>query len=317
MLRLHPVAVGLLLLSGLLSGCQRRLASSPASSRAEAAARIDPAALGADCRTTLRALRMTPQRLARSLGAHRLTCSSRLLTRLPGQPAQEVSQQVTVRVDGQHQYASLKTTHPQYGHEVIWTGGWLYPRLRWNKFLRRRAEPDEPSRLLDRLAGLLPAYVGLLRRFVAVEPLGRASHLGRDAVRVKLALAAHPAPPRDEAGTARQWRRTLVVSKLAGEALLDARTGAPLQARLSARWSFNAPAPGPLPASGIPERLDPKLLGQTELEFSLQVSEIGKVAAIAPPPEADTLESPKLTRPEIERQMLTGELPLEDDWGPP
>jgi hypothetical protein len=302
-----------------LPGCQSRRpsASLPIGSKGENAPALDTSALGTNRRATLRALRMPPQQVARSLGAHRQTATSRLTTRLPGSAPQDVQQQISVRVDGKGQFAAHKHTSPQYGHEVIWTGGLLYPRLRYNKFLRRPAEPGEPGRLLDRLAGLLPAYVGLLRRFVAIAPAGRASVLGREAVRVKLSLAPDPPPPRVERSPARMWRRTLLCNVLEGEALLDARTGAPLQVELTARWKFNAPGPGAVPASGIPQKVDPTLLGETDLRFSLRVSDLGRGAEIKPPPEAETTDSPRLTRPELERQMIGGELPIEDGWGPP
>jgi hypothetical protein len=308
-----------LLLAGSLLGCQdrRALPARVSPARREQQRPLDPASLGQDPRATLRALRMPAHRVVASLGAFRLTGSSRLITELPGSPKQEIDEEVTVRVDAKGQYAAQKTTHPQYGHEVIWTGGWLYPRLRWNRYVRRRPEGDEPPRLLDRLTGFLPAYVGLLRRFIRVELVGRETYAGREAVRIKLALAASPgaAPPEDR--PARGWRRTLQVSLLEGEAHLDALSGAPLHAELAARWTFNAPAPGPLPPSGIPERIDASLVGKTELRFSLKLADLGHVAPIKPPPEAETVQSPRLTRTEIERQMITGELPIEDDWGPP
>ena len=309
-----------LLLVGALLGCRdrgvERRGAQVSPTRKEHRP-LDPASLGQDPLTTLRALRMPAHRVVTSLGSFRLTCSSRLVTELSGHPRQEIVQQVSARVDEKGQYAALKTTHPQYGHEVIWTGGWLYPRLRWNRYVRRRPAEDEPPRLLDRLTGLLPAYVGLLRRFVAVELVGRETYAGRESVRIKLRLAATPGAPPPEEQPSRLWRRTLIVSHLEGEAHLEARTGAPLHAELVARWSFHAPAPEPLPSSGIPQQADSNLVGKTELRFSLKISELGLVPPIKPPPEAETVHSPRLTRTEIERQMLTGELPLEESWGPP
>jgi hypothetical protein len=306
----------LLASAGLLVGCKGKPAAEPASPGGRAGVPLELSRLGSDRRTTLRALRMPAQQVWRGLGAHRLTCRSRLVARVPGHPAREVDQEVMVRFDAGGQFAAVKNTHPQYGRELIWTGGWLYPRLRWNKFLRRRPEAGEPALHLERLAGLLPAYVSLLRRFIRIEALGQASHQGRKAARVKLGLETRPAPPRAESSPARSWRQSLQVSSLEGEALLDARTGAPLKVELRARWSFAASAPGQRPPTGIPSP-DPRLRGEGGLRFSLEVSEIGKVAAIEPPPEAETVDSPRLTRSEIERQMLTGELPLEERWGPP
>ncbi len=311
-LRITVWVWGLALLVAI-PGCrsERPPPAAPGAARVEHA--LDVASLGSDRKTTLRALRMPHRLIAARLGAHRLVASSRLTTQLPSQPAREVVQEVSLRVDGKGQYAALKTTGAQYGQEVIWTGGWLYPRLRYSKFLRRRAEADEPALMADRLAGLLPAYVTLLRRFLEVHLEGRGQHQGREVVRVRLSLASDPRPPAPLRAPARQWRRTLVARAIEGKAVLDAQTGAPLSVELTARWTFSPPAAGPLPDSGLPTRVDEGTTATGELHFTLKVSDLGKVATVRPPPEAETIDSPRLVRTELERQMLTGEVPLEGD----
>jgi len=296
-----------------LAGCKGKPlpANLPGSARHQPT--LDLSQLGKDPATTLRALRMPERSLAARLGAHRLTCSSRLTTELTGSAPQEVKQELSLRIDAAGHFAVQKTTHPQYGQEVSWPGGWIYPRLRFSKFVKRRARPEEPAQIVDRLGGLLPAYVGLLRRFLEVVPEGTHSLDGRQVIRVRLGLAADPASPRvgESSAPARGWRRSLVAKSIEGRADLDAQTGAPLAVELRASWSFHPPAPSATPpASGIPTEVDQNTVGSMRLEFKQRVSQIGRVASIAAPPASETIDNPRRARLEIERQMLTGETAL-------
>jgi hypothetical protein len=271
---------------------------------------LDVSALGKDRSTTLRALRMPHHYLTARLGAHRVSCTSTLATQVSGAPAQRIEQEVTLRVDATGHFVALKNTSPQFGQEVIWSGDWLYPRLRYSKFIRRKPRAEEPTEIADRFYGLLPAYVRLLGRFLSVELAGTARHNGRDAIRLTFALRAQPDVERVRGG-ARVWRETIAAKRIEGKALLDAKTGAPLSVELKAQLSFNPPA-GPTPTSGIPSKIDGKSVGTMELSFSQRVSDIGRVTAIAAPPEAETIDNPRRVRLEYERQLLTGELPLSD-----
>jgi hypothetical protein len=299
---------------GANAACRGRDAAERAPGAARSAARIDPPAIAAgDARATLRALRAPQRVVAKLLGAHRLQASSRLRSQVPSAPEREVKLELDLRIDAHGRFAAVKNTHPQHGQEVVWDGKHLYPRLRWSKFVRRPAEPGEPAEIVDRMAGLLPAYVELLRRFTKLVPDGRVSYLGRDALRVALALEPSPPPP-PALPPARAWRRTMAVSSLEGKAVIDARSGAPLAVELRASWRFSPPAAVPQ-RSGIPEKLDPSASGTMELRFEQRVSQIGAVAAIATPPAAEVIDNPRRIRLEIERQMLSGELPIGDDRG--
>jgi hypothetical protein len=279
--------------------------SAPATSPRE----IDLGRLGRDRQTSLRALRMSHRAVAARLGAHKISCRSSLETTLPGTTPQRVDQEVTLQRDAQGRFSAVKTTHPQYGNEVIWTGEFLFPRLRYGKFLKRRARPEEPLEIADRMVGLLPAYVRLLGRFLAVEPDGTARFLGREVVRVKLALAPSPAPPAPLPGAARRWRQSIVAKEIQGQALLDAKSGAPLSVDLRARYTFSPPAGPPPAATGIPGSMSSDTVATTRLTFTQRIGEIGAVGRITPPPENETIDNPVRVRLEIERQILSGELP--------
>jgi len=273
---------------------------------------LDPNLLAQDRATVLRALSLPYHRVAQSLGAHRLTCTTTLVTRVPHLPPREAKQEVQLLVDAEGHFQAIKNTHPQYGSEVVSMGDWLYPRLRYGKFLRRRPSPGEPQQILDRLASAAPAYVALLRPFIDIAPLGKEKHLGREAVRVKLVLSEARRRTRTPSSPARQWRRTVAAKTLEGLAVLEATSGAPLEVKLRASWSFHPPAPGPLPATGIPSATDQSTVGTMELTLAARVSDLGTAVRIQRPPEAETVDNPRLVRPEIERQLLTGELPFPD-----
>jgi hypothetical protein len=305
-MHLHLV-VGAAVLLGGCSGNEDR--SAPEPERVTSPVPIDLAAIErGERQATLRALRMPHRYLAARLGAHRVRCTSTLTTQAQAAEAQRVEQEVTMRVDADGHYTVTKNTHPQFGQEVIWTGSWLYPRLRYSKFIRRPARPDEPREIADRIYGLLPAYVRLLGPFISFEARA-VRHLGRSAVRAELKLMAEPAGEPAARGAARRWRQTIVVKSIAGTALLDAKTGVPLSVDLRARWTFSPPA-GPIPATGIPTKIDRDAVGTMDLAFSQRITDIGAVAKVAAPPEAETIANPRRIRLEIERQMLTGELPI-------
>jgi hypothetical protein len=301
---------------GLLAGCHERgagVSGEPEPAARVASATLDREALArGETRTLLGALAMPHHYLATRLGSHRIQCSSTLSTTVPGQPPREVRQEVELRMDREGRFAATKNTHPQHGQEVIWTGDALYPRLRHGKFLRRPARAGEPRAIADRFAGLLPAYVGLLRRFLRVSLKGPTSVAGRSALKLELGLATSPPPPPRNPAPARAWRQSIVVSSLAGVALLDRESGAPLSVDLRARWSFHPPAGGPTP-SGIPSAIDRNSTGTMELVYRQRVSTIGAIKEIAPPPAADTIDNPRRIRLELERQMLVGELPIDDE----
>jgi len=274
--------------------------------------------------TPAQALTSGYRQVASRLGAHQLSCKSTLLSRIPGAPEKKVLQQMTLRLDQQGGYSAIKNTHPQYGHEVIWTGGWLYPRLRYGKFLRRKARPGEHQQIMDRMAGYLPAYARLLRPFMSVTVTGEAVHLGRKVKKLSLGLkpGAPQAPTSSKASNssppapAQRWRQKIKAESITGAALLDRTTGALLSVDLTAQWQFVPPAASPLPASGIPVRLDTKKPGAMSLTFSQRITHLGQIPPIAPPPAEDILADVRRRRLELERQIFSGERPLPKSWRP-
>lgn len=304
---------GWVMLLGLLAGCpDREMPAVPGhhATTAAHAPRLDVAKLGLDRGVTLKALGMPHHRVAELLGAHQVHCRSDLTTQVPSYPEHRVQQELTLRMDKQGHFSVNKTTDPQYGQEVIWTGEWLYPRLRHSLFLRRKPRTGgEPQQIADRLYGLLPAYVELLGRFIEVKRVGTARHAGREGIKISLALAAKPLPPPRYRGRAKRWREGVSARSIEGQAILCARTGAPLKVELKASWRFHPPKGGET-RSGIPASLDTGTVGQSKLSFSQSITAVGDAIVIKAPEDDKVKKNVRRVRLEIERQMLAGERPV-------
>ena len=297
----------------LLCGCRSDSADRPVGADSGAVTKPSSPTGRVAAGANLAALRLSHSAVTARLGAHRLTCKSTLQTKVAGFAPRKVVQQMVLNVDQKGHFAAVKHTGPQHGQEVIWTGGWLYPRQRHGKFLRRRARAGEPRKTANRLAGYLPAYMELLAPHLTLKAGGETTHEQRKALRVALAPAPKPkAPLSASAATSplsRRWRQSIKVQSLEGMVLLDARTGVVLSVDLTAAWTFTPPPAGAVPSSGIPEKLDPASSGTMKLQLSQRVTHIGKVEPIPPPP-ADKILDPRRVRLEKERQMFSGEIPI-------
>lgn len=276
------------------------------------------AKLGSARRPTLRALALPWHSIAARLGPHRVGARSKLVARAPGRQRRVVEQQLELRVDAKGQFVASKQTHPQYGFDVVWTGGWLYPRVRYSDYTRRRPDtPREPQQIADRLYGMLPGYVALLAPHLRIVGHESARVRGRDAVVVKLGRAQKPSADKGAGrGPAGSWRSTIEVEKLTGRAALDRRTGAPLEVELKARWSFVPPADTDH-RSGIPRRFAKGKRGTMRLVFSQKLTKLGQINAIEPPPDEQIRQRVSRRRLEIERQMITGERKMLHGFHPP
>jgi len=265
-----------------------------------------------------RALMLPGRELARLKGGARLELESTATSAVKGYPPRKVEQKLRLDLDADGGFHARKDTHEQLGQEVIHAGGWLHARLRHSKFTRRKPAEGEAGRVLDRMASHLPGYLELLGPYLKLEGAGDATHEGRPAQKVTLSLRPDPSPAARAAlarGPARKWRMEAVVTKLQGTALLDAETRVPLAVKLGATLTFKAPRPSKqVPASGLPAVMSDKLQGEMTIALEQKVTRVGKVALIKPPPADQTITDVRRRRLELERQMLTGEVAVPDDW---
>jgi hypothetical protein len=259
-------------------------------------------------------LAMTHDEVARHIGAHQCTVRSRLVREVEGGLERVVEQQVLVERDGDGRLRAQKHTDPHAGVDVVWTGEWLYLRLRHNPFVRRRpVDSEEPKRLANRVYGLLPAYIELLGPSMDVEPVGEGVVAGRPAVELRLALRGE----RDEAhsrpySASRAWRATVRVRAIRGTAWVSKESGVPLRVALKGSWTFALPkgTPG---VTGIPGELAPGERGRMRLELDQQLT-AKKSLRIVAPDSAEVVTDVTRRRLEVERQMVVGERPLDPEW---
>jgi hypothetical protein len=170
------------------------------------------------------------------------------------------------------------------GKQVVWVNGMTYARALPAPFRERPTDRGRDARryredsfgLVRSVAAMIPA--------LRMEQDGTRELLGRQALHYKLTLGnATPRPPvaapagfqaKDADTAARQgFLRDAVCSAAEGELLVDAQTGAPLSARLSATFLAPAPAKGAAP--------------EAKVVVSSQLTALGgEVKAIAAPEKA-------------------------------
>ncbi|MBN1227803.1 MAG: hypothetical protein JXA79_12480 [Deltaproteobacteria bacterium] len=259
----------------------------------------------------LRALNMPHHQMGKALGSHLITCKATLATQVPGYPPKTINQEMTLHLDEKGQFAAVKNTHKQYGQEVIWTGGWLYPRLRYHRFLKRRPHnAKEVIAIQDRMVGYLPAYLDLLGRFISMTQLGLETYQGRKVVQFQFQKDSETKPIENDLPLAKRWRRFIKIKNVSGLVLVDEKTRVPLKTHLEARWTFHPPAEGSIPPSGIPTIIDKQKIGTMSLNFSHDITQIGQVKLIKPPRDIYIIKNIQRRRLEWERQLILGERPI-------
>jgi hypothetical protein len=203
------------------------------------------------------ALRLGPDEVAARLGSFAWEGAASWST-ARGERKLEVSERHAVRQLATGEFAAEGTVDPgrgpgsQSGKRVIWARGMSYARSLYPASGEWRERPSDHGRGARRFRDesfLIAGEVAdLLGPALVASPAGTASVLGRPARRFALSLdrsrftpgrsrlSAEPPPGGPDAAT--QARLALLDGRepidASGEMLLDAATGAPLQARISA-----------------------------------------------------------------------------------
>jgi hypothetical protein len=185
-----------------------------------------------------RALALSGNDLDARLGAHKMDASSTLKLESATRETQSLEETFAVEADGAGGVHLLHDNSRDNGFEAVATAGQLYVKPRYGRFTRRRIEGDELARL--RVAAETPAaaYVRLLQPWLQVREAGAVSVAGHAGLKLVLSARTSPSQKPVETEPGRQWRQTLQVRYVDGDVVLDARTGAPLQVRLEAAYSF-------------------------------------------------------------------------------
>ncbi len=171
------------------------------------------------------------------------------------------------------------------GKQVVWAKGMTYARALPAPFRERPTDRGRDARRYrEDSFGLVRTVVGMLGAPLRMEQDGTTEVVGRQALHYKLALGDATARPataapagfqaKDADTAARQgFLRDAVATTAEGELLVDAQTGAPLRARLSATFLAPKPAKGAAP--------------EVKVEVSSQITALGgEVKAVAAPEKA-------------------------------
>ena len=228
-----------------------------------------------------KALAMPSTEIARAIGAHRFTATTKLDVS-SGETRDSLEETFRLDVDARGWSHLVHEDSHGNGSEAIAAGGDYFVRPRWGRFVRRSPEGDEVERARDEMETVLAGYFQVLGRFASRALDGETTVAGRRALKVKLALAPTPAAFTDE-DPAHAWRSSARVSALDGEVDVDAASGAPLAARLDARYSA--------------KRGDRAI----EVALAYRGSVEPGAPAVAAPADSIATERP---RPLVERQQL-------------
>ena len=155
-------------------------------------------------------------------------------------PDDGVTTTTDVWLDRAHNWRLAETNDRDGGREVVLMGRELFVALRYGKMIRRVAEEPEPARLLEEALGAPWAAWEIAAPYAAIARGGSELVGGAKATEYRVTRATarteDPATRATDKGL-RAWRAGLVVSDLAGRALVDDATGALVKIDLAATFT--------------------------------------------------------------------------------
>lgn len=191
-----------------------------------------------DSAELLRALSLSGQPLDEKLGPHHMAAKQTITLRLPDGGTSRLDESFSVRSDGRGT-VELVHDNERYGFAAFAQKGELWVKPRYGTFVKHRIEGDELIRLRRTAETAAASDLRLLRRFLQVRSAGPAEVAGRAGLKLSFARRATPLPAVEEEEPGRKWRQEIDVNRLDGYVIVDAKTGAPLVARLLATYTFN------------------------------------------------------------------------------
>ena len=269
----------------------------------QADAKIDLARAAEDPAELGRALTRPYAKQLGELGPHVLTIKTSTVVDEAGKQVSQLSDDTTLEHGDGGAFRGVYNNSADYGREVVFTGGQLYLRPRYQRWHRRAPETQgEPAELRASFAAAIPATWELVGHAAELTDRGVVQVAGRSGRKIEIKLAPDPAKPAREPLAQRKWREGRSVEALAGSVTLDADTGAPLAIDLDARIGFSRDG-----RSFV-----------MKLDLASQITGVGQAVAITAPPEAETVATPTRQREVDERDYLLDGLapPIKSDRRP-
>ncbi len=200
-----------------------------------------PAAIDVDRAATevgelARALAMPHEVVATALGSHKFRATSTVSVSENRAVVEELSYDNAIDYAADGSYRAITDNSKDYGREIIFSAGDLFLRPRYaTKFHRRQpTSAAEPAQLRNAIFSEAAAYFEVVAAGAELVDRGHAEVAGRAGRKIDIKTAPETAPLAAEERHQRQWRNDVTVREVRGEIILDAESGAPLAAELSA-----------------------------------------------------------------------------------
>ncbi|HSN24732.1 MAG TPA: hypothetical protein VLT45_00555, partial [Kofleriaceae bacterium] len=186
-------------------------------------------------------------------------------------------------------FHGVYTNSADYGREVIFVGGQLYLKPRYQRWHARAPEgPEEPAQIENDMYGAIAATWDLLAPGAELTDQGPAQVGGRAGRKIAVKLSPSPKKPPAEKLAQRKWREKRTIDAVSGEVILDADKGVPLSVKLTGTVGFTRDN----------RRFSMKITLQSE------VSGIGVAATVKAPDPEDTVATPERLREVDDRDFL-------------
>ena len=250
--------------------------------------KIDVARAASETDELGRAIEQRYEKVLADIGAHTITIKTETIVDEAGKPVSQLVDE-TVIENGDSAYRAVYANTADYGRETIFVGGKLYLRPRYQRWHGRMPEnPAEPVEIRESFYGALPATWDLVGYAAELTDRGVVQVAGKSGRKIEVKLAPSPGKAPREQLAQRKWREGRSVEALSGHVVLDADNGSPLAAELAASVAFSRDS-----RSFV-----------MKLKLSSTVSNVGKPAAIAAPPEGEVVATPGRMREVDDRDYL-------------
>ncbi len=242
----------------------------------------EPAELG-------RALSQPYRKVLVDLGPHTATLAGSTTVEEAGKPVSSLIDTTKIEIGDAGAFHAVYGNDADYGREVIFVGGKLYLRPRYQRWHGRAPEnTDEPAALRDQFFEPIAATWDLLAPGIELSDMGPADAAGRPGRKIAIQLSPKPAKPAAEPIAQKKWREQRTIEEVSGEVILDADKGAPVSVRLSGTVSFMRDG----------RRFKMKT------SITAAISAIGTPVAISAPDPADVVATPERKREVDDRDYL-------------
>jgi len=186
-----------------------------------------------------RALALPHHKVLAAIGPHTATLATMTTVEEAGKPVSALGDKTKIMNGETGAFHALYENDADYGREVIFVGGTMYLRPRYQKWHGRAPEAaDEPVALRDQFFEPIAATWDLLAPAVELSDKGPADVAGRPGRKIAIQLSPKPAKPRAETVAQKKWREQRTIEEVTGEVILDAANGTPLSVQLAGTVSF-------------------------------------------------------------------------------